>query len=114
MFTHARLKSRLFILFCLCVLRSVYAAPIPVSSFNSLSGSIIFGDSLNFKIDFRNGGDVLGYGPYVDVVVPFDTTNSRQAVNINSAAFLDMTISPVVFRGVANFAHPYAQDATGK
>jgi hypothetical protein len=91
----------------------VFAAPIPASSFNSLSGSIIFGDSLNFNIDFRNGGDVLGYGPYVDVVVPFDTTNSR-AVNINSAAFLDIKISPVVFRGVTNFAHPYAQDAAGK
>ena len=113
MLTHSRLKSHLFILFWICVLRSVYAAPIPVSTFNSLSGSIIFGDILNFKVDFHNGGDALGYGPFVDVVVPYDTTNSRQAVSINSAAFLDMTISPTVFRGVTSFTHPYAQDAAG-
>lgn len=113
MLTHSRLKGHLFILFWICVLRSVYAAPVPVSTFNSLSGSILFGEGLNFKVDFRNGGDALGYGPYVDLVVPVDTTNNRQALNINSATFLDTTISPTVFRGVASFLHPYAQDAAG-
>ncbi len=89
----------------------LFAAPIPLVSFQDTQSSPFVGEDFSFTVRFDNTGNSVGYGPYVDVIVP-------EHVTINSMTHLGTSLSyesgGVFPAGDPScVTHPFARDNTG-
>lgn len=87
------------------------AAPIPLTSFQNVESSPFVGENFSFTVRFDNSGDAVGYGPYIDLVVP-------EHVTINSMTHLGSSLS---YQSAGVFpagdpsclTHPFARGVSG-
>ena len=95
-------------------------APVPTVTLSGLPSQVLLGDTFTATVTFDNtAADGVGYGPYVDLFVPF---NSLDKVTLTSATLLgrqvgvsSLTLSTTVsgHLGVLGALHPLLLDASG-
>ena len=99
---------------------TVLDAPVPTVTLSGLPGRILLGDSFTVTATFDNTAlNGVGYGPFVDVFVPFNTLDK---VTLNSASLLGqslavssltMSTSVTGHLGTLGALHPFVLDSTG-
>lgn len=73
----------------------------------------LIGELFDVAIEFENDGDSVGYGPYVDVVVPGGDSGLRYLRN--TASVLDLPVNEILveFDETGFAEHPFAVDSSG-
>ena len=102
------------LLFCALVAAAT-AQPIPSASIPG--SSVPIGSSFDVVASFTNAGTAVGYGPFIDVVLPVnggDGVAEPDGLTFNSASIFGSTLSPetYTFASAPNncIDHPYAVD----
>ncbi|MBC8331917.1 MAG: sortase [Anaerolineae bacterium] len=81
----------------------------------SIPGEVMLGESFTFDITFKNSGGDEGYGPFIDVVLPY---NNGDGVDFNAstgATYLGQKLdcSIATFNNQNKSTHPFAKDTSG-
>lgn len=102
----------LIITLCFFIIRMVLAAPVPQVSFVGVDSTPLVGESTSFTVRFNNVGTNVGYGPYVDLVLP-------QYLTLSSVTYAGTPITPegnitMPQSNPSCVTHPFARDNTGQ
>lgn len=105
-------------LFSLVFLDACLGAAIPKGNISPTSITATPNQQFTFAVSFDNVGDAIAYGPFLDVLFPYDPSVSPfTGVNVNSAtSYLGISIQPVIMTFTALtpcFYHPYLLNTTG-
>lgn len=86
-------------------------------SWNSLTSQPLIGERQSLQLRFDNFGSSVGFGPYIDVVLPTQGSQGAGGVRFvaGSAALLDAPLRETVLTFDANgrVSHPLAKDIKG-
>ncbi|MEZ5594718.1 MAG: hypothetical protein R3F53_30210 [Gammaproteobacteria bacterium] len=101
------------------------AAPVPTAT-PTLPESAFIGEGFNFTVPFDNNGDQVGYGPFIDLILPANGADGSDPDDLDGCTFTDaryigipITREEFTFPatdegfGIGNIAHPYAVDSSG-
>lgn len=90
---------------------TVFAIPIPIATLNAPSSQLI-GEATTFTVTFDNGGADIGYGPFVDLVLPSAGMDGADGVTFNDATYLGQVLNSTVLTFPASGCvnHPFVVD----
>lgn len=89
----------------------VSAAAVPSVSFQNVQSSPFVGESLSFTVRFDNSGDAVGYGPYVDLIIPEHIAVTSMTHLGSSLSYTNAGVFPV--GDPSCITHPFARDVSG-
>jgi fimbrial isopeptide formation D2 family protein/uncharacterized repeat protein (TIGR01451 family) len=86
------------------------------------SGAITtpLGEDFNFNLTFRNTGDTVGYGPFVDLLFPTSGADGYDGISFGSASYLGTAVNSTVQTfadsggGFGSVEHPYLESAVNE
>ena len=102
----------LVVLLAIALVRLVNAAPVPNVSFTEVDETPMIGEQTTFTLRFDNSGDQVGFGPYVDLMLPEDFSNP--SVSYLGQGLSAIPVGPFTAGVETCFNHPLArQSPTG-
>lgn len=102
----------LVVLLAIALVRLVNAAPVPNVSFTEVDETPMIGEQTTFTLRFDNSGDQVGFGPYVDLMLPEDFSNP--SVSYLGQGLSATPVGPFAAGVETCFNHPLAkQSPTG-
>jgi fimbrial isopeptide formation D2 family protein/uncharacterized repeat protein (TIGR01451 family) len=87
------------------------AAAQPSVTFNDVDQNPLVGESSSFNLQFDNIGDSVGFGPYIDLLVPAGITLSSAQLLSTGLPLVNVGTFPV--GDPSCLVHPYALDSNG-
>ncbi|MCB1813063.1 MAG: hypothetical protein KDK04_15285, partial [Candidatus Competibacteraceae bacterium] len=101
------------------------AAPVPTAT-PTLPESAFIGEDFSFTVPFDNTGDQVGYGPFIDLILPANGADGGDPDDLDGCTFTDASYIGIPITreeftfpatdegvGIGNIAHPYAVDSSG-
>ena len=87
----------------------------PVTTVSATGSNVLLGDQVTFNVSFANDSTQVGYGPYVDLLLPSTGKDGNDGVTFVSASYLGQPVTAfvVTFDANGNAVHPLAKDANG-
>lgn len=91
--------------------KTLLAAPVPSVSFHDVQSAPFVGENFSFSLRFDNSGNAVGYGPYIDVVIPDHVTIQSMSYQGTSLSYQTTAVFPV--GDPSCVTHPFARDVSG-
>ena len=87
----------------------------PVTTVSATGSSVLLGDQVTFNVSLTNDSTQVGYGPYIDLLLPATGKDGNDGVTFVSASYLGQAVTAfvVTFDANGNAVHPLAKDANG-
>ncbi|SAL77829.1 hypothetical protein AWB74_05238 [Caballeronia arvi] len=87
----------------------------PTVTLSTARQDVLLGDQFTFNVSFTNTSSQVGYGPYVDLLMPATGRDGNDGVSFVSATYLGQAVTAfnVTFDANGNAVHPLAKDASG-
>lgn len=105
-------------IFSLAVLDASFGAAIPKGIISPTSITAAPNQQFSFVVSFDNVGDAIAYGPFLDVLFPYEAGTPFTGVNVIAGTnYLGTPIQPVImsFTTLAQcYYHPYLLNSTGE
>jgi len=87
----------------------------PTVSFAQPGSDVLLGDQFTFTVTLANGSGQVGYGPFVDLILPNTGKDGDDGVGFVAATYLgqNLVAHTVTFDAAGNATHPIAKDING-
>ncbi|CAG4916733.1 VCBS domain-containing protein [Paraburkholderia saeva] len=87
----------------------------PTTTISATGDNVLLGDQVTFDVSFSNTSSQVGYGPYIDLLMPATGKDGNDGVSFVSASYLGHAVTSfvVTFDANGNAVHPLAKDANG-
>ncbi|BAN26672.1 outer membrane adhesin like protein [Caballeronia insecticola] len=87
----------------------------PTVTLTTATQGVLLGNQFSFDVSFTNASSQVGYGPYVDLLIPATGRDGNDGVTFVSATYLGQTVTAfnITFDANGRAVHPLAKDASG-
>ncbi|WP_061170149.1 VCBS domain-containing protein [Caballeronia hypogeia] len=87
----------------------------PTVTLTTATQNVLLGNQFSFDVSFTNTSTQVGYGPYVDLLMPSTGRDGNDGVTFVSASYLGQAVTAftITFDANGRAVHPLAKDASG-